>query len=69
MAASLQAEPEPRPEPTPGIYPVAGTVDGRPGFVASPYNGKIIDVRGVPSGTLVADPTFPPSEKKYFRIP
>ena len=68
-AASRQAEPEPHPEPTPGTYPVAGTVVGRPGFVASPFNGKIIDVRGVSSGALVADPTFPTSEKKYFRIP
>jgi hypothetical protein len=68
-AASRQAEPEQHPEPTPGPYPVAGTVDGRPGFVASPYNGKIIDVRGVSSGTLVADPSCPAAEKKYFRVP
>ncbi|MCX6864691.1 MAG: hypothetical protein NTV46_00480, partial [Verrucomicrobia bacterium] len=67
--AARPSEPENHPEPVPGNYPVAATVDGRPGFVASPFNGKIIDVRDVPSGTLVADPTFPASEKKYFRIP
>jgi hypothetical protein len=39
------------------------------GMVFSPYNGKIIDVRGIPPGTLVADPTFPPEEGAYFRTP
>ncbi|MCX6878209.1 MAG: hypothetical protein NTW21_31015 [Verrucomicrobia bacterium] len=67
--AARQAEPEPHSEPTPGTYPVASAVDGRPGFVTSPFTGKIIEVTGTPSGTLVADPTFPSSEKKYFRIP
>jgi len=64
-----QAQPEHPSEPSSENEPVAATVEGRPGFVTSPFNGKIIDVRDVPSGTLVADPTFPSSEKKYFRIP
>jgi hypothetical protein len=44
-------------------------VEGSPGFVTSPFNGKIVDVRDIPPGTLVADPTFPSEEKKYFRTP
>ena len=32
---------------------------GKEGFVFSPYNKKVVDVRGIPSGTLVADPMFP----------
>jgi len=50
-------------------YEYATPVAGKPGFVLSPYNGKMIDVKGIPSGTLVADPTYPASEKKYFRVP
>ncbi len=49
--------------------PVAQAVPGQPGVVFSPYNNKIIDVRGIPAGRLVADPTYPASEKKYFRVP
>ncbi len=49
--------------------PVARPVPGKPGFVFSPFNNKIIDVKDIPSGTLVADPTYPASEKKYFRVP
>ncbi len=48
---------------------VARPVPGKPGFVFSPFNNKIIDVKDIPSGTLVADPTYPASEKKYFRVP
>jgi hypothetical protein len=55
-------------------YPVASNVPGKEGYVFSPYNNKIICVRDeqdrlIPSGTLVQDPTFPASEKKYFRVP
>ncbi len=49
--------------------PVAEPVPGQPGFVKSPYNGKIVDVKGIPPGTLVADPTYPAEEKKHFRVP
>jgi hypothetical protein len=48
---------------------VARPVPGKPGFVFSPFNNKVIDVKGIPSGRLVADPTYPASEKKHFRVP
>lgn len=47
----------------------ARAVPGRPGMVFSPFNNKIVDVTGIPSGRLVADPTYPASEKKHFRVP
>lgn len=50
-------------------YAFANPVPGKAGFVFSPYNQKLVDVRDIPSGTLVQDPTYPPSEKKYFRVP
>jgi hypothetical protein len=49
--------------------PVAEPVADKPGYVKSPFSGKIIDVRGIPAGTLVADPMFPADEKKHFRVP
>jgi len=49
--------------------PVAEPVPNMPGMVISPYNGKHIDVKGYAPGTLVADPTYPLEEKKYFRVP
>lgn len=50
-------------------YPFANPVPGKEGFVFSPFNNKLVDVRDIPSGTLVQDPTYPASEKKYFRVP
>ena len=50
-------------------YSYASKVPGKEGFVFSPYNNKVVDVRDIPSGTLVQDPTYPASEKKYFRVP
>jgi hypothetical protein len=50
-------------------YPTATPVPDKPGFVYSPYNKKVVDIREVPFGTLVADPHFDPSGKKYFRAP
>lgn len=52
-----------------GDYAFANPVPGKDGFVFSPYNNKLVDVRDIPSGTLVQDPTYPASEKKYFRVP
>jgi hypothetical protein len=49
--------------------PVAAQLNGKPGFVLRPYNNKIIDVTAIPSGTLVADPTYPTEERKFFRGP
>jgi hypothetical protein len=56
-------------EPKRADYQFANKVPGKEGFVFSPYNNKVVDVRDIPSGTLVQDPTYPPSEKKYFRVP
>ena len=53
----------------PTDYPFATKVPGKAGFVFSPYNKQVVDVRGIPSRTLVQDPTYPASEKKYFRVP
>jgi hypothetical protein len=67
-----QPEPEPEPEPpkpAPGPRPTAIAVPGKPGFVFSPYNNKVIDVQGFRPGALVADPTYPMSERKFFRVP
>lgn len=74
-------EPKPGPEPEPPSQPptpqpvpkqnvpIARAVPGKPGFVFSPFNNKLIDVQGIASGRLAADPTYPASEKKYFRVP
>jgi len=55
-------------------YEFAKKAPGKEGFVLSPYNNKIIDVRDdagkkLARGTLVSDPTYPAAEKKYFRVP
>jgi hypothetical protein len=54
---------------SPDGYLVAKPVPGKEGFVLSPFNNMIIDVRGMTSGTLVADPSAPPTEKWIFRVP
>lgn len=58
------AEPKPRTD-----WPYATPVPGRAGLVFSPYNQLIVDVTDMPTGSLVSDPTFPPDQKKYFRVP
>jgi len=58
-----------KPDSGPRDYAFANPVPGKEGFVFSPYNNKLVDVRDIPSGTLVQDPTYPASEKKYFRVP
>lgn len=61
--------------PTPPVeekrqeYKFANKVPGKDGFVFSPYNNKIVDVTGIPSGTLVQDPTYTGAGKGYFRVP
>ena len=52
-----------------GDYPTATRVKGFGNFVKSPYNDRWVKVKGIPSGSLVADPRFPIEEKKYFRVP
>lgn len=59
----------PKPKVEKKDYPFANPVPGKEGFVFSPYNNKVVDVRDIPSGQLVQDPTYPQSEKKYFRVP
>lgn len=76
-AANPRSRPLPRPEdpkhkPAPPLqnsHPIAVAVKDKPGFVFSPFNDKIVDVRDIPPGTLVADPTYPSAEGKYFRVP
>ncbi len=68
--ASTNTQTTPPPvEPKRTDYAFANKVPGKEGFVFSPYNNKVVDVRDIPSGTLVQDPTYPASEKKYFRVP
>ncbi len=62
--------PKPGPtKPPKKEWPFANPVPGKEGFVFSPYNNKMVDVRDIPSGTLVQDPTYPPAEQKRFRVP
>ncbi|MFT4175717.1 MAG: hypothetical protein QM627_03600 [Luteolibacter sp.] len=67
--APAETTSKPTVEPKRTEYQFADPVPGRPGFVLSPYNKKIVDVRDIPSGTLVQDPTYPAEQKKYFRVP
>jgi hypothetical protein len=60
-------KPPPAPDTTP--LPTAIPVPGKEGLVFSPYNNKLIDVKGMTPGRLVADPTYPMSERKFFRVP
>ncbi len=49
--------------------PSAKPVPGKAGFVFSPYNNNVVDVNGIPSGTLVMDPSYMSNERKFFRVP
>jgi hypothetical protein len=72
---SVTPPPAPMPKPKPPLeekrpdYAIANKVPGKDGFVFSPYNNKIVDVRDIPSGTLVQDPTYTGEGKGYFRVP
>lgn len=61
--------PKPDSKPPKKDWPFANPVPGKEGFVFSPYNNKMVDVRDIPSGTLVQDPTYPAAEQKRFRVP
>jgi hypothetical protein len=65
----LPKPPSPAGSGTKPEYKFATKVPGQEGFVLSPYNGKKIDVRDIPSGTLVQDPTYTGDGKGYFRVP
>ena len=78
-AQPSQPAPQSRPANPPAVekptappksdLPVAAAAPGKAGYVLSPYNHKLILVRGIPSGTVVPDPAYPDSDKKYFRVP
>lgn len=44
-------------------------VPGKPGFIFSPYDNKIIDVTEFKPGDIVADPTAPAGEVRYIKVP
>lgn len=64
-----EATPKPQIEEKHADYAVANKVPGKDGFVFSPYNNKVVDVRDIPKGTLVQDPTYTGAGKGYFRVP
>ena len=57
-------------EPTPQkpTYRYAIQIPGKEGFVFNPFTNNPVDVRGIPSGTLVRDPQDPNPDHK-FRVP
>lgn len=84
LAPQSSVRPEPRPV-VPSVIPAAAApasapaapvgpvtarkAPGRDGYVISPHTGKLMLVRGIPSGTIVPDQTCPPGEKQVFRVP
>lgn len=48
--------------------PTAKPVPSRPGYVFNPWTNQIVDVQGLPPGTLVRDPADPVPNRK-FRTP
>lgn len=64
-----QADPQPLPAVKKFTYPVALAVPGRENTVLSPFNQRMVSVEGFKSGALVADPHYPLSDKKFFRVP
>ena len=51
-----------------GRYRVAVPIPGKPGFGFNPHTNNSVDLRGLPSGTLVRDPQDP-DECHKFRAP
>ncbi|NNC89005.1 MAG: hypothetical protein HKN82_11155 [Akkermansiaceae bacterium] len=49
-------------------YRYALEIPGKDGFVFNPYTNNPVDVRGIPSGTLVRDPQDSNPDHK-FRVP
>lgn len=54
--------------PAPTEWPFATKVPNKPGFVFNPYTKNQVDVRGIPSGTLVRDP-YDTDKTHKFRVP
>ena len=67
--SGVSVTPKPPVEEKRSDFAFANKVPGKDGFVFSPYNNKIVDVREIPSGTLVQDPTYTGDGKGYFRVP
>jgi hypothetical protein len=61
-------EPTPNGPVKPG-YPRAIPIPGKEGYVFNPHTNNPVDVRGIPSGTLVEDPQDPNGSKHRFRVP
>lgn len=58
----------PNDTPTSDGYPIAKPVPGKEGFVYNPFTKNIVDLRGIPSGTLVRDP-LDTNKNHIFRAP
>lgn len=61
-------DPTPSDPVKPG-YPRAIPIPGKAGYVFNPFTNNPVDVRGIPSGTLVEDPQDPNGSKHRFRVP
>lgn len=60
--------PRPNTDPNDSGHPYATKIPGKEGFVFNPFTNNPVDVRGIPSGTLVRDPQDP-DESHKFRVP
>ena len=50
-------------------YRTARAIPGKPGYVFNPWTLEPVDVRGIPSGSLVQDPNDPNKANHRFRVP
>lgn len=64
----IHGGPDPDIEPPKSDYRWAIPIPGKEGFVFNPFTNNPVDVRGIPSGTLVRDPQDPNKAHK-FRVP
>ncbi|MFC7339007.1 hypothetical protein ACFQY0_17555 [Haloferula chungangensis] len=73
-AAAAKKEQEAKSKPAPAVtkkgeFPTAERAKFMTDWVYSPYDNRKINVSGIASGTLVADPRYPLDQRKYFRVP
>lgn len=61
------SKPATPPKPDKPKYPKATAIPGKAGHVFNPYTNDPVDVRGIPSGSLVTDPND--AESRKFRVP
>lgn len=50
-------------------YQTARKIPGKAGYVFNPWTMEPVDVRGIPSGSLVQDPNDPNKSIHRFRVP